>query len=69
MKCKFFGLCIHPGLPNATSVQQETNLNYGPFKTVVYDNLKEIFLPSTLPVYQSPLTRQHLGSSSMVVPS
>jgi len=42
MKCRFRGLYIYPGLPNATSVQQETDLNYGPSKSVVCNNLKEI---------------------------
>ena len=42
MKCCFRGLYIYPGLPNATSVQQETDHNYGPFKGVVCDNLKKI---------------------------
>ena len=27
MKCRFRGLYVYPGLPNATSVQQETDLN------------------------------------------
>jgi hypothetical protein len=35
-------LCIYPGLPNATSVQQETDINYCPFKSIVCDNLKRI---------------------------
>ena len=38
----FRGLYIYPGLPNATSVQQEMDLNYGPFKSVVRNNLREI---------------------------
>jgi hypothetical protein len=42
MKCRFCGLYIYPGLPNATSVQQETDHNYGPFKGVVRDNLKKM---------------------------
>jgi hypothetical protein len=33
---------FYPGLPNATSVQQETDQNYGPFKGVVCDNLKKM---------------------------
>jgi hypothetical protein len=41
-KCRFRGLYIYPGLPNATSVQQETDQNYGPFKGVVRDNLKKM---------------------------
>jgi hypothetical protein len=40
MKCQFCGLYIYPGLPNATSMQQETDINYGPLKTVVRNNLK-----------------------------
>ena len=42
MKCRFCGLYIYPGLPNATSVQQEMDLNYGPFKSVVRNNLRDI---------------------------
>ena len=42
LKCRFRGLYIYPGLPNATSVQQETDQNYGPFKGVVCDNLKKM---------------------------
>ena len=42
MKCRFRGLYLYPGLPNATSVQQETDHNYGPFKGVVRNNLKKI---------------------------
>ena len=42
MKCRFCGLYVYPSLPNATSVQQETDRNYGPFKSVVRNNLREI---------------------------
>jgi len=42
MKCRFRGLYIYPSLPNATSVQQETDHTYGPFKGVVRDNLKKM---------------------------
>ena len=42
LKCHFCGLYIYRGLPNATSVQQETDHNYGPFKGIVSDNLKKI---------------------------
>ena len=42
MRCRFHGLYIYPDLPNATSVQQETDLNYSPFKSVVRNNLREI---------------------------
>ncbi len=36
VSCKFRGLYLFPGLPNATSVQQETDRNYGLFKKVVH---------------------------------
>jgi len=29
-------------IPNATTVQQETDMNYGPFKSVIHSNLKNI---------------------------
>jgi hypothetical protein len=59
MKCQFCGLYIYPGLPYATSVQQVTDHNYGPFKSVVRNNLKKYLWPSTLPVYQ--YTSQHFN--------
>jgi len=58
MKCRFRGLYIYPGLPNATSVQQETDHNYGPFKGVVRDNLKKM----SSAFYADGLS---IGSSSM----
>jgi hypothetical protein len=39
------GVCtsyIYPGLPNSTSMQQETDINYAPFKGVVWRNLAKI---------------------------
>ncbi len=42
MKCQLHGLCIYPGLPNATSVQQEMDINYSPFKSIAHNNLKGI---------------------------
>jgi hypothetical protein len=42
MKCQFHRLCIYPSLPNATSVQQEMHIYYGPFKSIVHCNLKRI---------------------------
>ncbi len=42
LKARFRGVYIYPGLPNATSVQQETDVSYGPCKNVVRDNLKMI---------------------------
>ena len=50
VKCRFRGLYIYPGLPNATSVQQETDLNYGPFKSIVRNILREISQLSMLPI-------------------
>jgi hypothetical protein len=38
-KCQFRGVYIYPGLPNATSLQQEKDINYGLFKGVVWRNL------------------------------
>ena len=49
LKCRFRWLYIYPGLPNATSVQQETDHNYGPFKGIVRDNLQKNHHPSMLP--------------------
>ena len=34
MKCRFCGLYIYPGLPNATSVQQETDHNMFPSRAL-----------------------------------
>ena len=41
-KARFRGVYLFPGLPKATSVQQETDMNYGPFKSVVRSNPKVI---------------------------
>jgi hypothetical protein len=41
-KCWFRGVYIYPSLPNSTSVQQEMDINYGPFKGVVWRNLAKI---------------------------
>jgi hypothetical protein len=41
-KAWFQGVYLFPGLPNTTSVQQETDINYGPFKSIVRSNLKKI---------------------------
>jgi hypothetical protein len=42
-KCWFRGVYIYPGLPNSTSMQQETDIKfYGPFKGVVRKNLAKI---------------------------
>ncbi len=39
ISCRFRGLYLFLGLPNATSVQQETDRNYRLFKKVVCRNL------------------------------
>jgi hypothetical protein len=41
-KAWFRGVYLFHGLPNTTSVQQEMDMNYGPFKSVVRSNLKNI---------------------------
>ncbi len=42
-KCWCRGVCIYPGLPNSTSMQQETKINfYGLFKGVVWRKLAKI---------------------------
>jgi len=67
VKCHFRGLYIYPGLPNATSVQQKTDLNYGPFKSVVRNNLREISsafyvdTPQHVNVWAHCLWRYHPG--------
>jgi hypothetical protein len=43
-KCRFRGVYIYPGLSNSTSMQQEMDINYGPFKGVVWRNLAKIAL-------------------------
>jgi hypothetical protein len=40
-KARFQGKYLFPGLSNATSVQQETDINYGLFKSVIHSNLKK----------------------------
>ncbi len=61
MKCQFCGLYIYPGLPNATSVQQEMDLNYGPFKSIVCNNLKEISSASYAAELPKPLNMSMFG--------
>jgi hypothetical protein len=42
-KCPFSSGSIYPGLPNSTSMQQETDINfYGLFKGVILRNLAKI---------------------------
>jgi hypothetical protein len=42
LRARFIGLYIYPSVPNATSVQQETDISFGPFKNVVRKNLNQI---------------------------
>ncbi len=42
LKARFQVVYLYPGRPNATSVQQETDINCGPFKSVIRTNLKNI---------------------------
>jgi hypothetical protein len=48
-KARFRGVYLFPGLPNATSMQQETDIYYGPFKSVVHSNLKKLPRPASPP--------------------
>ncbi len=36
------GFILFPGVPNATAVHQETDQNYGPFKTAYAQSLQEV---------------------------
>jgi hypothetical protein len=64
-----FPLAVNfPGLPNATSVQQEMDINYGSFKSIVHDNLKQISSAFYAAVKSYLLVCQPLASSFMVGP-
>ncbi len=41
-KARTYGFVIYPGVPNTTAVTQETDQNYGPFKTQFQKNLQEL---------------------------
>ena len=41
-KLRNLGFLLYPGVPNITSVSQETDQNYGPFKTIFRKNLDTI---------------------------
>ncbi len=41
-RARNIGFYIYPGVPNTTAVTQETDQNYGPFKTQFVTNLKEL---------------------------
>jgi hypothetical protein len=41
-RMKFLGFYLYPGVPNTTAVSQETDRNYGPFKTQFRKNLDEV---------------------------
>jgi hypothetical protein len=41
-RMKFLGFNLYLGVPNTTAVSQETNWNYGPFKTQFRKNLNEV---------------------------
>eukprot|EP00984_Skeletonema_dohrnii_P018305 scaffold8528_cov85-Skeletonema_dohrnii-CCMP3373.AAC.1 len=41
-RARDIGFYIYPGVPNTTAVTQETDQNYGPFKTQFVVNLKEL---------------------------
>ena len=55
-EARTLGFIVYPGVPNTTAVTQETDQNYGPFKTQFTKNLKKISdarimgdLPTSLP--------------------
>ncbi len=59
-KSWFRGVYIYPGLPNSTSMQQETDINfYGPFNGVIWRNLAKI----TMTCYAKEITMS-LGTST-----
>ena len=39
---KTLGFYMYPGVPNTTAVSQETDRNYGPFKTAYHQNLRQM---------------------------
>ncbi len=39
VKLWLMGFHLYPGVPNTTAIMQETDHNYGPFKTAFYQNL------------------------------
>ena len=41
-KLRLRGMYMYPGVPNSTAVSQETDRNYGPFKTQFWKNLDEL---------------------------
>ena len=41
-KLRMLGFILYPGVPNTTSVTQETDRNYGPFKTQFRQNLERV---------------------------
>ena len=41
-EARTLGFIVYPGVPNTTAVTQETDKNYGPFKTQFTKNLKKI---------------------------
>ena len=41
-EARTLGFIVYPGVPNTTAVTQETDQNYGPFKTQFTKNLKKI---------------------------
>jgi hypothetical protein len=41
-EARTLGFIVYPGIPNTTAVTQETDQNYGPFKTQFLKNLKRV---------------------------
>jgi hypothetical protein len=60
-KARFRGLYLFPGVPNATSVHQETDQNYGPFKSTVHRNMDAITTESYKQRKNLSLTQELIG--------
>ena len=48
-RMNFLGFYLYPGVPNTTAVSQETDRNYGLFKTQFQKNLDEVIQPEEPP--------------------
>ena len=65
VSCRFRGLYLFPGLPNATSVQRETDRNYGLLKKVVRRNLAALATSCYAQKKPIPLSVSTFGLVSM----
>ena len=49
------GFYLYPGVPNTTAISQETDINYGPFKSQFRRNLEEVVDERVLQVKSTSL--------------